>query len=186
MTAGELTSDVIDGALGMPMDSLMSTRTEPLKYVDTYGKVWQEHPDWTPDDPWEDRWVYPEDEGYQTIGWQIIEWGARYVNSPNGDGRLRLTPEQQRFILWWYAFDPETGTPVFREACFVRVKGAGKDPLAAFLCIMEFVGPCRLLGWDEDGEPVAGPHPNPLVQLAAVSKEQNQNTSSLFPVMMDQ
>ena len=186
MTAGELTSDVIAGALGMPMDALMSTRTEPLKYVDTYGKVWQEHPDWTPDDPWEDRWVYPEDEGYQTIGWQVIEWGHQYVNSPNGDGRLRLTPEQQRFILWWYAFDPETGNPVFREACFVRVKGAGKDPLAAFLCIVEFVGPCRLLGWDEDGEPVAGAHPNPLVQLAAVSKEQNQNTSSLFPVMMDQ
>src|SRR5699024_11431855 len=91
-----------------------------------------------------------------------------------------------RFILWWYAFDPETGNPVFREACFVRVKGAGKDPLAAFLCIVEFVCPCRLLGWDEDGEPVAGAHPNPLVQLAALPHEQNQPTSAPFPGMMDQ
>lgn len=170
----------------IPLARLMSTRTDPLEFVETWGKVWQEHPDWHDGGPWEDRWVYPEDEGYQTIGWQIIEWGHLYVNSPNGTGRLRLTPEQQRFILHWYSFDPVTEMPRFREACFVRVKGAGKDPLAAFLCIVEFVGPCRLGGWDADGNPVAVAHPNPLVQLAAVSKEQNQNTSSLFPVMMDQ
>lgn len=162
----------------------MSARTEPLEYVDTWGKVWQEHPDWDGED-WVDRWLYPEDEGLQTLGWQAIEWVHTYVNSPNGGGRARLTPEQQRFILWWYAFDPDTEMPRYREACFVRVKGAGKDPLAAIICILEFVGPCRLGGWDEDGNPVAIPHPNPLVQLAAVSKEQNQNTSSLFPVMMD-
>lgn len=54
------------------------------------------------------------------------------------------------------------------------------------LCILEFVGPCRLGGWSADGEPIGIAHPNPLVQLAAVSKEQNTNTSSLFPVMLDQ
>lgn len=171
--------------LDMPLDRMMSTRTIPLEYVDTHGKVWQEHPDWEEGEPWADRWWYPEDEGLQTIGWQAIEWVHTYVNSPNGGGRAQLTPEQQRFLLWWYAFDPDTEMPRYREACFVRVKGAGKDPLAAILCIVEFVGPCRLGGWDADGEPIAVAHPNPLVQLAAVSKEQNQNTSSLFPVMMD-
>ena len=170
----------------MPVERLASVSGREFQYVDVWGKVWEQHPEWEPGDPWEDRWVYPEDEGLQTIGWQAIEWGHSHVNSPNGTGRLRLTPEQQRFILWWYAFDPETEMPKYREACFVRVKGAGKDPLAGFLCILEFVGPCRLGGWDEDGNPVGVAHPNPLVQLAAVSKEQNQNTSSLFPVMMDQ
>lgn len=107
----------------MPVERLASTRNSPFEFLDVWGKTWQEHPGWKPGDPWEDRWVYPEDEGYQTLGWQIIEWGHTYVNSPNGTGRLRLTPEQQRFLLHWYSFDPETEMPRFREACFVRVKG---------------------------------------------------------------
>ena len=328
--------------LNMPLTEMMSTRTEPLEYVDVFGKVWEEFPGWKPGDPWEDRWILPEDEGYATLGWQIIEWLQTYVQSPNGDGPCRLTPEQQRFILHWYSFDPETEMPRYRSGVFVRPKGpvcddeqvptpqglvrhgdlkvgdevyasdgsittvtavidsgvedesclvefsdgapiavsldhripvdefvgsgrartvatpremlekgltferkltkgakggvsryrvlrspareervvtgitpigrrpvscievahpsheylvgesaipvcnSGKDPLAAMICIVEFVGPCRLLGWGASGEPIAGPHPNPLVQLAAVSKEQNTNTVSLFPVMMDQ
>ena len=326
----------------MPLTEMMSTRAEPLEYVDVFGKVWEEFPGWKPGDPWEDRWILPEDEGYQTIGWQVIEWLHQYVQSPNGDGPCRLTPEQQRFLLHWYSFDPETEMPRYRSGVFVRPKGpvcddeqvptpqgfvrhgdlkvgdevyasdgsittvtavidsgvedesclvefsdgapiavsldhripvdefdgsgrvrtvatpremlekgltferkltkgagsgvsryrvlrspareervvtgitpigrrpvscievahpsheylvgesaipvcnSGKDPLAAMICIVEFVGPCRLLGWGASGEPIAGPHPNPLVQLAAVSKEQNTNTVSLFPVMMDQ
>ena len=328
--------------LDMPLAEMMSTRTEPLEYVDVFGKVWEEFPGWKPGDPWEDRWILPEDEGYQTIGWQVIEWLQTYVQSPNGDGPCRLTPEQQRFLLHWYSFDPETEMPRYRSGVFVRPKGpvcddeqvptpqgfvrhgdlkvgdevyasdgsvttvtavidsgvedesclvefsdgapiavsldhripvdefvgsgrartvatpremlekglaferkltkgagsgvsryrvlrspaheervvtgitpigrrpvscievahpsheylvgenaipvcnSGKDPLAAMICIVEFVGPCRLGGWDDGGDPVAVAHPNPLVQLAAVSKEQNTNTVSLFPVMMDQ
>ena len=172
--------------LDMPLGEMMSTRADPLEYVDVMGKVWQEFPGWEPGDPWQDRWIMPEDEGYQTIGWQAIDWLHQYVQSPNGDGPCRLTPEQQRFLLHWYSFDPATEMPRYRTAVFVRPKGSGKDPLAAMICILEFVGPCRLLGWDADGEPVAGAHPNPLVQLAAVSKEQNANTVSLFPVMMNQ
>ena len=328
--------------LDMPLAEMMSARTEPLEYVDVFGKVWEEFPGWKPGDPWEDRWILPEDEGYQTIGWQVIEWLQTYVQSPNGDGPCRLTPEQQRFLLHWYSFDPETEMPRYRSGVFVRPKGpvcddeqvptpqgfvrhgdlkvgdevyasdgsvttvtavidsgvedesclvefsdgapiavsldhripvdefvgsgrartvatpremlekglaferkltkgagsgvsryrvlrspaheervvtgitpigrrpvscievahpsheylvgenaipvcnSGKDPLAAMICIVEFVGPCRLGGWDDGGDPVAVAHPNPLVQLAAVSKEQNTNTVSLFPVMMDQ
>ena len=172
--------------LDMPLGEMMSTRTEPLEYVDVFGKVWQEFPGWKPGDPWQDRWIMPEDEGYATLGWQVIEWLQTYVQSPNGDGPCRLTPEQQRFILHWYSFDPETEMPRYRSGVFMRPKGAGKDPIAAMLCITEFVGPCRLGGWDADGNPIAVAHPNPLVQLAAVSKEQNTNTVSLFPVMMDQ
>ena len=172
--------------LEAPAGQLMSTSDFDLQFVDIIGRAWQEHPGWKPGDPWEDRWVYPEDEGYQTLGWQIIEWAHTYLGSPGGPGRLRLTPEQQRILLWFYAFDPETQDPVYREMCLVRSKGWGKDPFAAVMCAIEFVGPCRLGGWDADGEPVAIPHFNPRVQLSAVSKDQNTNTASLFPVLMDQ
>ena len=172
--------------LDMPMDQLLSSGDFNLEFVDVIGRAWQQHPDWKPGDPWEDRWVYPEDEGYQTIGWQAIEWAHTYLNSPDGSGRLRLTPEQQRILLWWYALDPETTDFVYREMCMVRPKGAGKDPFAAVMCAIEFVGPCRLGGWDAGGNPVGVPHFNPLVQLAAVSKDQNKNTASLFPVIFDQ
>ena len=109
--------------LNMPLTEMMSTRTEPLEYVDVFGKVWEEFPGWKPGDPWEDRWILPEDEGYQTIGWQVIEWLQTYVQSPNGDGPCRLTPEQQRFLLHWYSFDPETEMPRYRSGVFVRPKG---------------------------------------------------------------
>lgn len=171
--------------LDMPVEEMLSTSGFDFKYVDTIGKAWEQHPDWKEGDPWEDRFIYPEDEGYVTLGWQIIEWVHTYLNSLNGTGRFRLTPEQQRIILHWYSLDPETERPRYREMCLVRSKGSGKDPLAAVLCAVEFVGPCRLGGWSETGEPIAVAHWNPLVQLSAVSKDQNKNTASLFPVLMD-
>ena len=109
--------------LDMPLGEMMSTRADPLEYVDVMGKVWQEFPGWEPGDPWQDRWIMPEDEGYQTIGWQAIDWLHQYVQSPNGDGPCRLTPEQQRFLLHWYSFDPATEMPRYRTAVFVRPKG---------------------------------------------------------------
>lgn len=112
--------------LDMPAEKLNSTTDGDFKFLDVYGKTWQAHPDWEPGDPWEDKYVYPEDEGFQTIGWQALEWLQTYVNSPNGTGRLRLTPEQQRFLLHWYSFDPETEIPRYREGVLVRPKGAGK------------------------------------------------------------
>lgn len=171
--------------LDMPVEEMLSTSGFDFQYVDTIGKAWQQHPDWEEGDPWEDRFIYPEDEGYATLGWQIIEWVHVYLNSLDGTGRFRLTPEQQRIILHWYSFNPETEKPRYREMCLVRSKGSGKDPLAAVLCAVEFVGPCRLGGWSASGEPIAVAHWNPLVQLSAVSKDQNKNTASLFPVLMD-
>ena len=73
--------------LEVSADHLMSTSDFDLQFVDIIGRAWQEHPEWKPGDPWEDRWVYPEDEGYQTLGWQIIEWAHTYLGSPGGPGR---------------------------------------------------------------------------------------------------
>jgi hypothetical protein len=42
------------------------------------------------------------------------------------------TLEQARFILWWYSVD-ENGRYSHRNGVFRRMKGHGKDPLAAAL-----------------------------------------------------
>jgi phage terminase large subunit-like protein len=65
-----------------------------------------------------------------------------------------------------------------------RLKGWGKDPLIAVMCLVELVGPSRFSHFDERGEPVGVPHPQAWVQVAAVSKDQTRNTMTLFPGLM--
>jgi hypothetical protein len=60
-------------------------------------------------------------------------------------------------------------------------KGWGKSPLAGGIAITELAGPVVFDGWDADGEPVGRPwgtgdSPPPLVQIAAVSEDQTDNT----------
>ncbi|WP_370421966.1 terminase [Streptomyces sp. QH1-20] len=73
---------------------------------------------------------------------------------------------------------------------FQRLKGHGKDPLAATYGAVEFVGPCRpsgrLAGPEHpsgvpEGQPLGQPHPEAWVQLAAVTQSQTKNTMVLFP-----
>ena len=59
-------------------------------------------------------------------------------------------------------------------------KTPGKDPLAAVLAAVEFVGPCRFSHWDEEGNPVARQEKNAWVQITAVSMEQTKNTATLL------
>lgn len=135
------------------------------------GPTWQRREDGS--------WLLPE----RTLGWEVLAWTAEMLLQPDGPdaGRSwRYTPEQARFILWWYAVD-EHGRFLYRYGMLRRVKGWGKDPLAATLCAVEFVGPCRFAGWDARGEPVAAPHPAAWVLVAAVSRDQTRNTMTLFP-----
>lgn len=124
---------------------------------------------------------------YRTLGWQILRWVANNLLDDEGNP-FKPTREQVRFILWWYAVD-DTGRFVYRRGVLQRLKGWGKDPLAAVICAVEFVGPCRFSRQapkaipEEDidvGDPVAMSHPRAWVQVAAVSKEQTQNTMLLF------
>ena len=122
-----------------------------------------------------------------TLGWEIAAWCARNLNSldddaPEGTG-FRFTMEQFRFVLHWYAVD-ELGEFVYRRSVLQRMKGWGKDPLLAVLAIVEFVGPCRFGGWGKNGLPVARLQSRSLVQVAAVSKEQTNNTMDLIPSLM--
>lgn len=152
------------------------------------GPTWDKDPSWTgPRDA--DGYILP----VYTLGWQVLAWIKANLLADETDEfdrplPFQLTPEQMRFILWFYAID-ENGRFLYREIVMQRLKGHGKDPLAAVIAAVEFVGPCRFAGWsaieDPDqgigvGDPVAKPHPRAWVQIAAVSLEQTNNTMLLF------
>jgi len=145
----------------------MTSLAEPVYKPVTIGPSWQRDDD--------GKFVLP----VLTLGWQVLGWTADWLQ--HGDGRpWRYTDEQARLTLWWYAID-ETGRFLYREGVIQRLKGWGKDPLVATWCAVEFVGPCRFSHFDSDGDPVAKPHPEAWVQVAAVSKDQTRNTFTLFP-----
>ena len=141
------------------------------------GPTWQRDPDHPT------GWAHPK----ATIGWSALYWVSQWLQLSTGQPWVP-TPEQERFILWWYAVD-DTGRFLYRDGVLQRIKGWGKDPLGAVLCAIEFVGPSR---YDHDADPVedlygcwhpAGmAHPEAWVQTAAVSQEQTKNTMTLFPL----
>ena len=131
------------------------------------GPTWQRAPD--------GLWALPD----RTIGWDVLGWCGRWLQHSTGRP-WRFTDEQARFVLWWYAIDEE-GRWLFVDGVLQRLKGWGKDPLAACLCAVEAFGPCRFGGWAEDGSPVAVDEPAAWVQTAAVAQQQTKNTTRLFP-----
>lgn len=124
------------------------------------------------------QWLLPE----KTLGWQILGWAAEWLCNPEG-GPWLFTDEQARFILWMYAVDDD-GDFIWQNAVLQRLKGWGKDPLAAVLCLVELVGPCRFDYWDADGNPVARVNHTSWVQITAVNLEQTKNTMLLIPSLL--
>ncbi|QBP31037.1 terminase large subunit [Mycobacterium phage Refuge] len=145
-------------------------------------------------------WHLPE----KTLGWGVLAWMSEYVNTPGGHddpNRLRFliamseagitvndlmfipTDEQVRLVLWWYAVD-DRGQYVYREGVIRRLKGWGKDPFTAAICLAELCGPVAFSHFDSDGNPVGKRRNAPWITVAAVSQDQTKNTFSLFPVMI--
>lgn len=125
---------------------------------------------------------------YKTLGWGVINWWAEYVKTPSGDNAgeaFMPTLEQARFTLWWYAVDDE-GRYIHREGCLRRMKGHGKDPLAAALALAELCGPVDFSHLDVGGEPVGKTRHAAWIQIAAVSQDQSKNTFRMFPVMISE
>src|SRR5690554_6405745 len=123
----------------------------------------------------------PEGLPELTLGWQILGWTREYLLQPDGPNAGEpwvFTDEQARFVLWFYAID-QRGRFVYPYAMLRRMKGWVKDPMAAALCCVEFVGPCRFGGFNRSCEPVGVRHPSAWVQFAAVSREQTRNTMTL-------
>jgi len=120
------------------------------------------------------HWLLPE----HTLGWGFLAWCGRWLQESRGVP-WRFTLEQARFLLWWYAVDPN-GRFLYRDGVFQRLKGHGKDPLGACLGLGEMFGPVRVADW-VDGQPVGGDCGTAWVQTAAVSLKQTKNTMRLIP-----
>lgn len=126
-------------------------------------------------------WYLPE----KSLGWGVLDWWAKYLKSPAGDGPFMPTLEQARFTLWWYAVD-NNGTYIYQEGVLRRLKGWGKDPYAAALSLAELAGPVALSHFDPSGQPVGKRRHAARIEIAAVSREQTDNTFSMFPIMMSE
>lgn len=117
-----------------------------------------------------------------SLGWGVLEWGYAYLPSPADESEpLVLTDEQASFVVDFYSLDAARRHYAYRRAIIEMVKGWGKSPLAGFLAAAELAGPVCLDGFDAAGEPVGVPwgygrRPPPLVQIAAVSEDQTENT----------
>ncbi|WIE54220.1 terminase [Curtobacterium sp. MCBD17_003] len=137
---------------------------EPVKL----GPTWQ----------WDDKagWWLPQ----ATLGWQFMAWCGRWLQGKKGP--WQFTPEQARFLLWFFALD-QSGQFLYHSAVLQRLKGWGKDPVAGTLGIGHLCGPTLFDHWDGD-RPIGRDNPNAWVQMVAVSQQQTQNTMKLFPSLI--
>lgn len=90
---------------------------------------------------------------------------------------IQLTDEQADRLIEYYRLDPVTGRRLVRRAAIRRPKGSGKSPEGAWCGYAELVLPVVFAGWTEDGQPMGQLHPDPWVQLAAVSEDQTDNVT---------
>lgn len=122
----------------------------------------------------------------KTLGWDVLDWSSAMLGQPDGEHKganWEYTAEQALFVLRFYAVD-NNGKFLYRRAVLERVKGWGKSPLVAALCCVECFGPARFDGWDANGEPVGKPAYSPLVQIAAISDSQADNSMVLVGAML--
>lgn len=145
-----------------PPDNLL---WEPVKI----GPTWQ----------YDDGWLLPD----ATLGWSVLAWMGYWLT-----GRLgkpwTCTPEQARIVLWYYAVDT-TGDMLAHTYRLQRLKGWGKDPLAACVSAASLHAPVAFDRWEGD-RPVGHDEPDAWTQILAVNIEQTQNTMKLFPGLIPQ
>lgn len=136
-------------------------RWEPVRV----GPTWQ----------WSESsgWLLPE----ATLGWEFLAWTGLWLRGKKGP--WAWTAEQARFLLWYYALD-SSGAFTYHSAALQRLKGWGKDPLAAGVGVGACFAPIQFDRWDGD-RPVGREETSAWVQIVAVSQEQTKNTMKLLP-----
>lgn len=141
---------------------------EPIKI----GPTWQ----WDAD---AECWVLPE----ATLGWGFLSWTGHWLTGKGGKP-WTWTAEQARFLLWYFAVD-SSGDDIFHTARFQRLKGHGKDPLAAGVSAGSLHAPIVFDRWEGD-RPIGRDEPDAWTQILATSKDQTKNTMKLFPGLIPQ
>ena len=149
-----------------PRDYVFSEKWDHV----VHGNTWKVNEDGS--------WYLPD----KTLGWEIAGWCSLYLLNDQG-GQWRFTKEQMRFLLWWYAVD-DRGRFVYRKGVLQRLKGWGKDPIAASLALVELCGPSKFAGWDRNGEPIGKPHPNAYVTVSATAESQTRTTADVLQWMV--
>lgn len=119
-------------------------------------------------------------------------------DGPNAGDPWRFTPEQERFLVWWYAVDKK-GRWVHNRGVLRRAKGWGKSPVVAAIALFELCGPCRFDRWAQGGEigtygllkvrfgkgqAIGRDVSASWVQLAGVSERQTTNTMAMVLQMI--
>lgn len=118
----------------------------------------------------------------RTIFPAVAEWCHANLVQPDGPEAGRawtFTDQQARVLSYWLAFD-EDGRWLYRRGTIRLMKGAGKDPLAAVLALVELCGPSRV----DPRTLTATRHPSPWVDVAAVSRDQTRTTMRLVPQLV--
>lgn len=129
----------------------------------------------------------PVDIPKLTLGYEVAKWIQTYIRQPDGDNAgepYKLTREQMRFLLFFYAVD-KRGKWIYDHGVRRLAKGSGKSPFAAALALAELLAPVRFSHFDAKaiGRCVGKPVEMPLVQIAAVSQEQTANTMRMVRKM---
>jgi hypothetical protein len=119
------------------------------------------------------KFVLPE----RTIGWDSLVWAGQKLQLKR-DVPWKFTAEQARWWLWWNAIDEHDNFVYAREGWLQRLKGWGKDPLAAVVLANELIGPCRPGGSDGAVE-----EEDAWLQVLAVTQAQTKNTMRIFPTL---
>jgi hypothetical protein len=122
----------------------------------------------------ESGWLLPE----YSLGWGFLAWAGKYLKK--GRSPWAYTMEQARFLLHFYAIEPETSDFCSHSAILQRLKGWGKDPLAATMAAGSLHAPTIFDRWDGD-RPLGRDEEDAWTQVVAVSLDQTKNTMKLFP-----
>lgn len=128
-------------------------------------------------------WRPSEPGELPTLGYEVLDWITAMLAAPDRTDYEPFLPtrEQAEFILRFYELDPHTGRRAIRRGVISRPRGWGKSPFLAAIACAEALGPVLFDGWDAAGQPVGKPWAlvrTPLVQVAAVSEQQTQNSWS--------
>ncbi|QRY51738.1 terminase [Mycolicibacterium septicum] len=164
----------------MTLPTSDASELPPGYWIDERTGAWCTIP-W-PSDPDEKRHLIENSLGPLVIRWaenkltdeEFEQFGPGLIHPLTGKS-WEFTPGQKRFLILYYAYNPENGRYLYRRAIKRGSKGVGKDPAAAAHGNIELAGPSQLV-WDDDFGWHGVPHRMPLCQIASNSEAQSKDT----------
>lgn len=119
---------------------------------------------------------------FPTLGPAIVAWAMqrdmKVLHGKKSGERFVPTKSQYKFICHWYRLRDD-GEFYYRGGAVRLARGSLKSPLGGWFATVELVGPVRFAGWDKFdkfGNLLGKRQSMPLVQIAAVSEAQTDNT----------